>query len=146
MLILPHIMLRTYLRGTHRSYNSLSAGSKHVRSEGSERTTTLRAGVAKGVANTAWRADRSFNLNAVSVDSEYVDVGDALFAGCKVVRMELCANSAGRTSPAECRALRSDVGVDGAVEPSLASTKSVSECGRTHHRDQSCAQVCPLFA
>ena len=127
MLILPHIMLSTYLRVTHRSYNSLSAGSKHVRSDGSERTTTLRAGVVKGVANTAWRVDLSVNLNAVSVDSEYVDVGDALLPGCKVVwNGTVCKNKAGRTSPAESRALRADVGVDGAVEPWLASTISVS--------------------
>ena len=85
MLILPHVMLSTYLRGIHRSYNSLSAGSKQVRSDGSERTTTLRAGVVKVVAKTAWRVDRSVNFNAVSVDSEYVDVGDALLPACMVV-------------------------------------------------------------
>lgn len=38
--------LRPHCFGAHRSYSSLSAGSKHVTSEGSDRITTLRAGVA----------------------------------------------------------------------------------------------------
>ena len=52
-------------------------------------------------------------------------------------------NKAGRTSPAEYRALRADVGVDGEVEPSLTLTISDSRNQATHHHDQCCALACP---
>lgn len=64
---------RFYLFGAHKSYSSLSEGSKHVANEGSARIATLRAGVP--LAEAEWSALR-YTERVGSKMREILDVVD----------------------------------------------------------------------